>query len=238
MTSDFTSLDVRKFWDEVTDIYDLANDGVRKIHDQRYLESLPYFPSVDPDVILNVWSRTGEGVNFLRTREIPSTVINLEVSYQMIRRALNLGRSGAYAQTDLTSLPIKSNTIDLAWSLETLEHCPDPRLFLRELHRVLKVDGTLVMSCPPSLAEFTLWVYERFAFNHGEGPHRFLSSRSVKRLLSECGFEVLDHRGTLFLPFAHPTLRKIDKFLEVPMNTIGLSDLGLRQFFHARALRG
>ncbi len=93
------------------------------------------------------------------------------------------------------------------------------------------------MSCPPTFAEVTLWIYERFAFNHGEGPHKFLSSRAVKQLLSECHFDILDHRGTLFVPFSHLWMQKLDTLMECPLNELGLSDLGLRQFFHARPKR-
>ena len=238
MSNRFTSSDVRAFWDSVADIYDIANDRVRGIHDQRYRESLTYFPAVHPDTVLNIWSRTGEAVSFLEAHDITSKVINLEVSSRLIQKGLRAGRSGTYVQTDLMAIPIRSGSVGLVLSLETLEHCPDPRLFLREIHRVLKPGGALIMSCPPALAEITLWIYERFAFNHGEGPHRFLSSRTVKALLSQSGFNLLDHRGTLFLPFGNPTIQKMDKLLERPLNRLGLSDLGLRQFFHARATPG
>ncbi len=232
--NDFSSADVREFWDGVADIYDRANDQVRDAHDQRYRESFTYFPAAAPATILNIWSRTGEAVEFLRAQRLASTVINLEVSLPLINIARARGRHGRYAQTDLTDLPVRSRSVDLVLSLETLEHCPDPVRFIGEIHRVLKPQGALILSCPPAFAEAVLRVYETFAFNHGEGPHRFLSSRIVKRLLRQGGFELLDHRGTLFLPFKNRALQWIDRHVEQPLNRLGLSDLGIRQFFHAR----
>ncbi len=232
----FTSSQVRQFWDSVADIYDQANDNVRDAHDQRYRESFKYFPTPPPPCILNIWSRTGEAVEFLKEHNVHSNLINLEVSFAMIERARRHGRVSDYVQTDLVSLPIKSASIDLVWSLETLEHCPSPKSFLAEINRTLKVGGFLILSCPPAFAEIILRLYELVAFNHGEGPHRFLPSRTVKRLFAECGFELLDHRGTLFIPFKNRVLKKLDKLVEGPLNKVGLSDLGIRQFFCAKKI--
>ena len=233
LCNEFSSADVRRFWDGVAGIYDRANDNCRAVHDQRYRESFRYLSSSNnPRVVLNVWSRTGEAVEFLRERGVEAMLVNLEVSMPMIRRAVAHGRGKRTVQTDLTDLPVRSDSVDLVLSLETLEHCPVPTRFLSEVHRVLRPGGTLVLSCPPAFAEFVLRVYEFFVFNHGEGPHRFPPSREVKRLLAGAGFDLLDHRGTLFVPFA--SLRWLDAIVERPLNAMGLSDLGIRQFFHAR----
>jgi SAM-dependent methyltransferase len=232
----FTSTDVRQFWDSVADIYEQANDNVRGVHDQRYRESHKYFPPKEPPRILNVWSRTGELVEFLEGKGVGSFVVNLELSLRMIQTGLRMGRRGHFVQSDLGDLAVRSGTVGLVVSLETLEHCPDPARFLRELHRVLAPDGGLILSCPPRYAEIVLWVYERFATNHGEGPHEFLSSWKVKRLLRESGFRLLDHRGTLFVPFGHRWMQKVDQWCERVFNFCGLSDLGIRQFYHARKI--
>ena len=232
LRNNFSSTDVRQFWDGVAGIYDRANDNVRVVHDQRYRESLRYFSRSKPRVVLNVWSRTGEAVEFLRQQGVGAMLVNLEVSMPLIRRAVARGRGKHSVQTDLTDLPVRSDSVDLVLSLETLEHCPDPFRFLTEVYRVLRPGGTLVLSCPPAFAEFVLRIYEFFAFNHGEGPHRFPPSREVKRLLARTGFDLLDHRGTLFVPFE--SLQWLDAIVERPLNAIGLSDLGIRQFFYAR----
>ena len=232
----FTSADVRQFWDGVADIYEAANDRVRDVHDQRYRESYKYFPSKQPSRILNVWSRTGELGEFLERNGIGSFIINVELSLRMIQNGLAKGRRGHYVQSDLADLAVRTGAVDLVVSLETLEHCPDPARFLRELHRVLAPGGSLILSCPPRYAEVVLWVYERFVENHGEGPHAFLSSWTVKRLLRENGFRLLDHRGTLFVPFRHRWIRAVDQWCEKILNLCGLSDLGIRQFYHAQKI--
>ncbi len=55
-----------------------------------------------------------------------------------------------HAQADVASLPFADSCFDIVICAEVLEHVPDPRAVLRELHRVLKPGGTL-LACVPFL---------------------------------------------------------------------------------------
>jgi SAM-dependent methyltransferase len=50
-------------------------------------------------------------------------------------------------------LPIESNTVDFVTSLANIEHLHDPLLNLKEIHRVLKTQGTLVLTTPSTAAK-------------------------------------------------------------------------------------
>jgi len=45
-------------------------------------------------------------------------------------------------------LPLKDNSLDAVLSLATLEHLDEPDLHLREIHRTLKPEGTLLLTTP------------------------------------------------------------------------------------------
>jgi SAM-dependent methyltransferase len=49
---------------------------------------------------------------------------------------------------DAQRMPISDNCIDTALLLDVLEHLPDPRACLNEIHRVLKADGRLILQVP------------------------------------------------------------------------------------------
>ncbi|HLG90569.1 MAG TPA: class I SAM-dependent methyltransferase [Candidatus Saccharimonadales bacterium] len=49
---------------------------------------------------------------------------------------------------DANRIPIKDNAVDMVVSFETIEHVSDFKKFLREMKRVLKDDGLLVISTP------------------------------------------------------------------------------------------
>jgi len=90
-------------------------------------------------------------------------------------------------------LPFEDGEFDLVLCAETLEHVRDVQLLLSEARRVLRPGGTLAITTPaiPPLMRPP----------DPLSPHlRFLTRRSLARLLSELGFDVvaLDRRaGTL-----------------------------------------
>jgi 2-polyprenyl-6-hydroxyphenyl methylase/3-demethylubiquinone-9 3-methyltransferase len=137
-------------------------------------------------------------------------------------------------QTDLSNLDAPSESFDAVLSLETLEHCPDPYRFVRELHRVLKPEGQLVLSCPSATAEPMLRAYEMFFENHGEGPHKFPWSWKVTRMLRAAGFVLTEHRGTVFLPVIPDWLSWLDVLLGQVLGRTPLGELGIRQFYYCR----
>lgn len=61
-----------------------------------------------------------------------------------------------FLQLDLNNkLPYGDNFFDLITSVETIEHLHNPWGCLREFHRVLKDDGTLILSTPNVLTIFS-----------------------------------------------------------------------------------
>ena len=122
----------------------------------------------------------------------------------------------------------------LLLSLETLEHAADPPAFLAELRRVARPGAILVLSCPPATSEIPYRIYTALFGGHGEGPHRFLPSRVVLRLLGAAGWEVTWRRGTLLVPVGPRWLRRFGERLIERFPGGFLAELGIRQFYVAR----
>lgn len=60
--------------------------------------------------------------------------------------------SVSYTQSTLEKLPYQKNSFDLCVSLEVLEHVASPLEVLRELARVTKNDGYLILSIPETIS--------------------------------------------------------------------------------------
>jgi SAM-dependent methyltransferase len=62
-----------------------------------------------------------------------------------------------FVRGSATALPFEDNSFDGAWSIWVLEHVPNPEQALRELRRVMRHDGKIMMypawNCQPWLAE-------------------------------------------------------------------------------------
>lgn len=61
---------------------------------------------------------------------------------------LTFGEHGEDVRGDLLSLPFPDASMDTVLVTEVLEHCTDPRLAMREVHRVLKSGGKVLVTSP------------------------------------------------------------------------------------------
>jgi SAM-dependent methyltransferase len=122
---------------------------------------------------------------------------------------------------DMSMIP--DDTYDTAICLEVLEHVPDPFRAVREIHRILKVGGTLILSVP------------HLSRLHDE-PHDYyrFTYYGVRHLLEDAGFTLvtIERRGGLFSFLGHqvanvalsavwgvPLLRDLAWFLNGWLNT-------------------
>lgn len=49
---------------------------------------------------------------------------------------------------DGNKIPLEDNSVDSAILFEVIEHCPDPKIVIKEAYRVLKPGGTILFSTP------------------------------------------------------------------------------------------
>lgn len=97
------------------------------------------------------------------------------------------------ADLDAGRLPLPDASADAAAAVEVIEHLENPRAFLRELARIVKPGGWVVVTTPNQLSALsllTLAVKGRFsAFQDSAYPaHRTaLLEVDLRRILSECG---------------------------------------------------
>lgn len=235
MEHGFRIEDVRAFWDSAARIYESSNAKFGYIHTQRYEKALE-FAQLKPEIrILNIWSRTGNLIPYLR-RTHGLTIHNREASPRMMAIAKQHFPEEEFSLTDLEDLSeFPDNYFDRVISLETLEHVPKPSIFMQELSRILKPGGILVMSTPPRGAELSVQIFELFFTNHGEGPHRFPWPHEVKEMLADANLTLLKHRPYVILPLGIDRLTRLsEKILTGIFGKTPLANMGYRHFYIAK----
>lgn len=224
--------EVEQHWDRVASIYVDENDKVKAAHDQRFIESMKHLNLFDNCRVLNVTSRDCEANEYILKSEAGAKVVNAEISAGLIKVAQAIRPYVNQVKLDTYSkLPFENGEFNRVLSLETLEHVSDPVAFLKELHRVSTPDARLVLSCPPATSEIPYRIFTFLFGGHGEGPHRFLSSKEVKSLFQDTGWKLIFHKGTVLLPVGPDKLqRAAEKFLDKFQGTF-IAEQGIRQFF-------
>ena len=232
--NNFSSKEVKAFWDGVAEIYEKANKKVGYVHYQRFEKALHFVKPKPGQVILNLWSRTGSFIPYLRKID-NLKIVNREISPNMIKIAKSKFPKENFELTDLVKLKeFKDNSFDLIYSLETLEHSPRPYVLLKEFNRVLKPGGKLILSLPPGGFELPTKLYDKFFLNHGEGPHRFLWSDEVKKLIKASGLSLTKHQPYIMFPMSSEVLTRLNENLLTGLfSKTPLANFGVRHFYIA-----
>ena len=101
-------------------------------------------------------------------------------------------------------LPLADGTVDAAVAVEVIEHLENPRAFVRELARVVRPGGAVVISTPNQLSALsllTLLLKGLFSsFQDAEYPaHRTaLLEIDLHRILAECGLREVQTMFTCY----------------------------------------
>jgi ubiquinone/menaquinone biosynthesis C-methylase UbiE len=143
--------------------------------------------------LLDAGCGTGALLSELHQQEPGSHLVGLDVEPRALRYARQRGEF-ALVQARLEALPFRSDTFHAITALDVLEHLPDDRPALRELRRVLKPDGVLILTVP---AYRFLWSKHDIALHH----YRRYTARELRARLHEAGFEVRKLSYTVSLLF-------------------------------------
>lgn len=84
-----------------------------------------------------------------------------ESALLIAKNRLGENRIVDWRKEDIQNLSFPNESIDTVISCETIEHVPYPRQALKELYRVLKPGGRLILTCPNYFNFFGIWCLYR-----------------------------------------------------------------------------
>jgi SAM-dependent methyltransferase len=124
----------------------LANDPTSELwgeHRSRYRFAAQWAAG---QRVLDIASGAGFGLAMLRAAG--ACPIGMDYDAAALIEARRVDPAASLACSDAARLPLPDASIDLVASFETIEHVPDARAMVRELRRVLRPGGRLVLSTP------------------------------------------------------------------------------------------
>jgi SAM-dependent methyltransferase len=230
--NNWSDKDVEKHWDSVAHIYIEENNKVKEAHDQRFRESVKHLRLTKEPKVLNITSRDCEANDYILDVNKDIEVINAEISGNLIGEARIVRPYANQIKLDnYSELPFSDMEFDQVLSLETLEHVKEPVRFLKELYRVSKPESRLVLSCPPATSEIPYQIYTALFGGHGEGPHKFPSSKEVKKMFELSGWKLLIHKGSVLIPVGPGWLQQWGEKIINRFQGTFIAELGIRQFY-------
>lgn len=154
-------------------------------------------------------------------KKFDTKVEGLDISPQAVKVAKKRGVNARVFDLD-KRLPFKNKTFDVVFWGDNVEHLFKPEFVLKELSRVLKNDGRLILSCP----NMGYWRYRLYYLFHGRLPDtewsgskpwswghiRFFNFRVLRDFLETEGFVIKRTFGI--------SRRKPDYFLKTIFPTL------------------
>lgn len=114
-------------------------------HVHRYLLACELAAGKD---VLDIASGEGYGSHMLAT--VAKRVTGADIDAETVRLAKDkyCADNLEYIQANATSIPLPDNSVDVVTSFETIEHIVKHEAMLREVKRVLRPEGLLIISSP------------------------------------------------------------------------------------------
>jgi len=115
----------------------------------------------------------------------PEQTLFLDCAAEAIKHLQQKGYSTK--QGDITNLPLEAGFADVVFCSEVLEHVEDCKAALKEIHRILKTGGKLILTVP---VHAKYWSSDDSLVGHFT---RF-ELDSLTKLLAETGFEIIEEK--------------------------------------------
>jgi SAM-dependent methyltransferase len=143
------------------------------------------------------------GVDVVALDHDPACVTTTLEKVEEVRGWFEAPGEATVLRGDAYALPFDDDAFDLVVAAEVLEHLHDDEAAMAELLRVLRPDGTLVVTVPRFGPEVVCWSLSR-AYHEVEGGHVRIYRRSqLRERLARAGARIVDrhHAHALHAPY-------------------------------------
>ena len=130
-------------------LYYHPNALIRRIQRRRIQTIVDFLDIRKGDSVLD--AGCGEGHLFSR---VPASArqTGIDLSSAALEIAASRNPSAEWIHADLHKMPFADHTFDKICCSEVIEHVPDPVAVIRELHRVVKPEGRVIITVPNEVA--------------------------------------------------------------------------------------
>ena len=162
-------------------------------------------------ILLDVGTGCGYGVHFLDETFSGDLSVGIDASGRALKYANRRykGERRCFIKCSATHLPFKNKSFDLITCLEVIEHIHFPSMVLKEIHRTLKNEGSLVISTPNKYTIGSM-LRQKDKNQHPKNPFhiREYSVPKFRQLLRREKFNVV-HKMGVYTPV--PRIEKIKR---------------------------
>jgi 2-polyprenyl-3-methyl-5-hydroxy-6-metoxy-1,4-benzoquinol methylase len=155
----------------------------------------------------------GTGLFSARAAGRGASVTSLDVGDRLLARVAEKCESTRVVGR-LEALPFADASFDVVVSTEVVEHLPQPVDGMRELVRVLRPGGRLVVTTPNRVWHPAVRVANALHLRPYEGLEHWIGYAQLRDWTEALGIRVIEHRGFNGLPTLHPRSHALNDRLD------------------------
>jgi SAM-dependent methyltransferase len=153
--------------------------------------------------LLDIGCWGGAALKTMGVLEKFDEVYGVDLIDESVQKAKALGIKCTSCDLNIDSLPYPDKTFEVVTCLAVIGQVFDPYHVLREIHRVLKTDGLVIINVPnvASMANRIRILFGRIPVTSGDpgwdgGQLHYFTLYDTKKALEENGFSVIDIQAT------------------------------------------
>jgi len=100
--------------------------------------------------VLDVACGSGYGSSIINRHSRVDYVVSMDIEIELLEYGKRVFKIEA-VEADALNLPFRNKSFDTVVTLETIEHLSNPKKFIKQIRRVLKDNGILILSTPNKL---------------------------------------------------------------------------------------
>lgn len=148
-----------------------------------------------------------------RAAGLGAKVVALDIGPALLMRTRQKC-DAAPACADIARLPFRDDSFDVVISSECIEHTVSPRLAVRELVRVTRPGGRLVITCPNRFWFWSCAVANYLKLRPYEGLENWPGWLQLRSWIRASGAKTLRSTGIHLFPFVIRRTEKLLRFLD------------------------
>jgi len=199
-------------------VYDSKCFLVKNLYWERIKTAINFAQLKDDHTILDIGCNEGHLFKIIRKFNQYCSCYGVDIEPNVVN--LNI-ENCKFKVAKVQDLPFEDNYFDVVFALSTLEHIPDIDIAIKEIKRVLKPKGSVVLSSPTEswfyrMCRFFLFgVVEKNVYRNkpgfkGEADHHFQNAYKIEKKFKENGFNQILKKSLPGFPL--PELHRIIKF--------------------------
>ncbi|MFN3533654.1 MAG: class I SAM-dependent methyltransferase [Candidatus Brocadia sp.] len=174
------------------------------------VKSIQTFYSKSPAAILDIGTADGLMLNRIKDVFPDTTCVGIEYASDLI--SCNDSENIHLIRGDALVLPFKDNVFDVVIATAIIEHVSDPIQLIREAFRVLRKNGTFIMTTPhPFWEGIATYIGHLKEEEHNE----LITLRKLILLLKKAEFEIVNAEQFMISLIGMPLELSVEKMLKL-----------------------